>query len=478
MPHAVLGGFKGVRRRGFHILIGLGVAALGVCFLIDLLLPPHRYEDVTYSVADARRFDDFDGTAADGTRICAIMPWFHGLDPHSGHAGEVRVARNPLGIGEVTSIVPDGDGRERWDAGVLTWVMRMMADLVAVALTTFFLDWWFTGGKLGKRVWAYFEPKLMAVHRARAGLPPLAPRTEVASNDVPGCHPLRKGTGANAAVADDPWSSPAPWAFEHLASRRIRWRETGNAYVPWECDWGGSRFRLRLNEFPEEPYLYSLIRDDAVVHHFQTEDWPGGWERPDDATPERDWTDDRFGVPSPIVLTIGRAPFEDIKAVEQIPVLELDTRLVQKTRMIIRGGRDPIALLGFLHEWSDAFTFVERPREEVVPSHGLTGLGGTTVVEPFQVREFHRDLTDMRGRQGDQLVIGLGREAKDVDQAVDFDEIREALHGGHWPDEPNSALEAAAVTRALLDIATHASLAGHAVVWRFDLPSPQVVPED
>lgn len=49
--------------------------------------------------------------------------------------------------------------------------------------------------------------------------------------------------------------------------------------VPYEADVGGARWRVRVNEFPEEPSLYSLLVGDEVVEELM--EWPAAWTRPE-----------------------------------------------------------------------------------------------------------------------------------------------------------------------------------------------------
>jgi len=49
---------------------------------------------------------------------------------------------------------------------------------------------------------------------------------------------------------------------------------------PWEAEVGGQRWRVRLNDFPEEP-LYTVIVDGREVASFN--DWPACWTRPEGA---------------------------------------------------------------------------------------------------------------------------------------------------------------------------------------------------
>ena len=60
---------------------------------------------------------------------------------------------------------------------------------------------------------------------------------------------------------------------------RATFRATGDAMVPYEADVDGARWRVRVNEFPEEPSLYSLLVGDEVVEELM--EWPAAWTRPE-----------------------------------------------------------------------------------------------------------------------------------------------------------------------------------------------------
>lgn len=62
------------------------------------------------------------------------------------------------------------------------------------------------------------------------------------------------------------------------SSHQVTFRETGDARYPYEATVDGARWTVRLNEFPEEPTLYSLIVGDQVVEHLMA--WPAAWTRP------------------------------------------------------------------------------------------------------------------------------------------------------------------------------------------------------
>lgn len=66
-----------------------------------------------------------------------------------------------------------------------------------------------------------------------------------------------------------------------LPSRRpVRFLATDDARHPYAAEVDGSRWTVRVNEFPEEPSVYSLQVNGVVVQELM--DWPAAWERPAD----------------------------------------------------------------------------------------------------------------------------------------------------------------------------------------------------
>lgn len=62
------------------------------------------------------------------------------------------------------------------------------------------------------------------------------------------------------------------------SQQTVTFRATDDARIPWAADVDGTRWTVRINEFPEEPSLYSLIIDGLVVEELM--DWPAAWTRP------------------------------------------------------------------------------------------------------------------------------------------------------------------------------------------------------
>ena len=69
---------------------------------------------------------------------------------------------------------------------------------------------------------------------------------------------------------------------EHLTEkqifeRAIQWTGTDDVDYPYEALVDGGRWRLRLNDFPDEP-LYTLFIEDREWGHF--DDLPPSWSTP------------------------------------------------------------------------------------------------------------------------------------------------------------------------------------------------------
>ncbi len=62
------------------------------------------------------------------------------------------------------------------------------------------------------------------------------------------------------------------------AQQPVTFRATDDARYPYAADIDGKRWTLRINEFPEEPSLYSLIIGGQIVEELM--DWPAAWTRP------------------------------------------------------------------------------------------------------------------------------------------------------------------------------------------------------
>jgi hypothetical protein len=69
------------------------------------------------------------------------------------------------------------------------------------------------------------------------------------------------------------------WQSHPELSRSVPWRTaSGTQYVVFEAEVDGSRWTIRLNDFPDEP-LYTLLIDGDEVMHF--DGWPKMWIQPE-----------------------------------------------------------------------------------------------------------------------------------------------------------------------------------------------------
>jgi hypothetical protein len=59
--------------------------------------------------------------------------------------------------------------------------------------------------------------------------------------------------------------------------RPIRWRDTGDVFVPYAATYGDHALALRLGDFPAED-LYTLLVDGVEALSFSG--WPKKWARP------------------------------------------------------------------------------------------------------------------------------------------------------------------------------------------------------
>lgn len=64
-------------------------------------------------------------------------------------------------------------------------------------------------------------------------------------------------------------------------NQRVDWQPTGDGEFPFEAQVGGERWRIRVNDWPEEPTVYSLMVGRRAAYHF--DDWPAQWVRPAEA---------------------------------------------------------------------------------------------------------------------------------------------------------------------------------------------------
>jgi hypothetical protein len=71
-------------------------------------------------------------------------------------------------------------------------------------------------------------------------------------------------------------AEPPPHPLAQYFARGLEWIDTGDLDHPWQTVADGVEWRVRLNDFPDEP-MYSLIVAGTVVGDFN--DWPATWAR-------------------------------------------------------------------------------------------------------------------------------------------------------------------------------------------------------
>lgn len=60
--------------------------------------------------------------------------------------------------------------------------------------------------------------------------------------------------------------------------QNVTWYLSPNGCVPWIALVGNERWEVRVNDFPQEPNLYTLLVDGKSVQDFKK--WPACWTRP------------------------------------------------------------------------------------------------------------------------------------------------------------------------------------------------------
>jgi len=63
-----------------------------------------------------------------------------------------------------------------------------------------------------------------------------------------------------------------------LTEQRVTWSETTNSDFPAEARVGGQHWVVRINDWPDYPFMYTLFIDGREV--LELESWPRPWTRP------------------------------------------------------------------------------------------------------------------------------------------------------------------------------------------------------
>jgi hypothetical protein len=64
----------------------------------------------------------------------------------------------------------------------------------------------------------------------------------------------------------------------HYCERPVRWQRTGDPEYPYETRVDGQRWVLRVDDYPNVPWVYALLVDGREVIY--EDEWPEDWERP------------------------------------------------------------------------------------------------------------------------------------------------------------------------------------------------------
>lgn len=56
--------------------------------------------------------------------------------------------------------------------------------------------------------------------------------------------------------------------------RRVRWTKTGDAEFPYRAVVEGEEWIIRVNEWPEDPTVYTLLVGDEA---YDFDEWPAEW---------------------------------------------------------------------------------------------------------------------------------------------------------------------------------------------------------
>ncbi len=67
-------------------------------------------------------------------------------------------------------------------------------------------------------------------------------------------------------------------AIHPMSMQVIKWHATSDAEYPYRAIIAGQVYRIRINDFPDEP-LYTLLCEDEELDSF--DDWSPHWSRPE-----------------------------------------------------------------------------------------------------------------------------------------------------------------------------------------------------
>lgn len=68
----------------------------------------------------------------------------------------------------------------------------------------------------------------------------------------------------------------SPSSLNALIKASVSWKQTDDVDFPYELHFEGVHWKIRLNDFPDEP-LFSVFENGRHVADF--DDWPAHWQR-------------------------------------------------------------------------------------------------------------------------------------------------------------------------------------------------------
>lgn len=64
----------------------------------------------------------------------------------------------------------------------------------------------------------------------------------------------------------------------HPLGMRVRWTKVDDGEFPYEADVDGQKWVIRVNDWPEDPTVYTLLVDGTVYLNF--DGWGDNWNKP------------------------------------------------------------------------------------------------------------------------------------------------------------------------------------------------------
>ena len=71
--------------------------------------------------------------------------------------------------------------------------------------------------------------------------------------------------------------------MKELFAKKVVWIATRDPIFPLRAEIDGRPFRIRVNDWPDSPTVYSLVASDGRALDF--DDWPPTWARPEAPPP-------------------------------------------------------------------------------------------------------------------------------------------------------------------------------------------------